>query len=202
MPCVLNRTAACCALMLLLVAAVSAPRGEARGGAAGQDVQAQNPDAPIIADFQARVKAYSALHEKLESTLPGLPDEATAQLIAEHQRALERLIAGERSRARQADIFTPPIRAYFRRQLSRVFNGPEGRGVRAAIREVETRAVRLRINARYPDGVPRSNMPPQVLLVLPRLPEQLEYRFVGDRLVLLDVHALIVVDFMDSAAPR
>lgn len=201
MPCALDRTAACCALMLLMFAASSAHRGDARD-VAGQDVAAQNPDAQIIADFQDRVKKYAALHEQLESTLPRLPKETTPQLIAEHQRALERLIARERSRAGRGDIFTPPIRAYFRRQLSRVFNGPEGRAVRAAIMDEETRAVRLRINGRYPDGVPRSNMPPQVLLVLPRLPEQLEYRFVGDRLVLLDVHALIVVDFMDSAVPR
>jgi hypothetical protein len=201
MPCVLVRTAACCALMVLLVAAASASRGDTRTGA-GQNVQAQNPDAPIIADFQARVKEYADLHEKLESTLPSLPKETTPQRIAEHQQGLERLIARERSRARRGDIFTTPIRAYFRRQLSRVFNGPEGRAVRAEIMDEETRAVRLRINGRYPEGVPRSSMPPQVLLVLPRLPEQLEYRFVGDRLVLLDIHALTVVDFMDSAVPR
>lgn len=200
MPCVLDRTAACCALILLVFATAS-PRGEAPI-VARQNVAAENPDAKIIADFQARVKAYAALHEKLESTLPPLPKETTAHFIAEHQRGLERLIARERSSARRGDILTEPIRAYFRRQLSRVFNGPEGRSVRAAIMDEETRAVRLRINGRYPDGVPRSNMPAQVLLVLPRLPEQLEYRFVGDRLVLLDVHALTVVDFMDSAVPR
>jgi hypothetical protein len=45
-------------------------------------------------------------------------------------------------------------------------------------------------------------VPPQVLLVLPRLPEPLEYRFVGERLILMDVHALTVADFMDNAVPR
>ena len=32
-------------------------------------------------------------------------------------------------------------------------------------------------------------MPPQVLAALPKLPEDIEYRFIGDRLILLDVHA-------------
>ncbi len=42
-------------------------------------------------------------------------------------------------------------------------------------------------------------MPPQILLVLPRLPEQLEYRFIGERLVLLDVHSITIVDYLDRA---
>jgi hypothetical protein len=45
-------------------------------------------------------------------------------------------------------------------------------------------------------------MPPQVLAALPRLPEDLEYRFIGSRLILLDVHAQIVVDFIEDALPR
>jgi hypothetical protein len=195
------RAVASCALAILLVSpAASDP--SARLSAASQDVPAQNPDAKIIADFQARVKAYAELHEKLESTLTPLKDKTTPELIGEHQRALERLIARARAGAKRGDILTDPIRAYFRRQLSRVFNGPEGRQIRDSIMDEDTRAVRLTINGRYPDGVPRSITPPQVLLVLPRLPEQLEYRFVGDRLVLLDIHSLTVADVMDDAVPR
>ena len=37
-------------------------------------------------------------------------------------------------------------------------------------------------------------MPPQVLQALPKLPEELEYRFIGDRLILFDIHAHIIVD--------
>jgi hypothetical protein len=196
-----GRAVASCALGILLVSpAASDP--SARLSAASQDVAAQNPDAKIIADFQARVKAYAELHEKLESTLTPLKDKTTPELIGAHQRALERLIARARAGAKRGDILTDPIRAYFRRQLSRVFNGPEGRQIRDSIMDEDTRAVRLTINGRYPDGVPRSITPPQVLLVLPRLPEQLEYRFVGDRLVLLDIHSLTVADVMDDAVPR
>jgi hypothetical protein len=45
-------------------------------------------------------------------------------------------------------------------------------------------------------------MPPQLLASLPKLPEALEYRFIGDRLILLDVHAHLVVDFIERALPR
>jgi hypothetical protein len=158
-----------------------------------------NPDARVIADFLDRVKQYAALHDKLESTLPTVPTATTPELIAEHQSAMERLLTRARASARRGDIFTDPVRAYFRRQLSRVLSGPDGERVRATILDEDTRAVRLTINARYPPTVPLSTVPPQVLLVLPRLPEQLEYRFVGDRLVLMDTHANTVVDFMEKA---
>ena len=45
-------------------------------------------------------------------------------------------------------------------------------------------------------------MPPDVLKALPPLPESLEYRFVGDSLILLDPHAHIIVDFLPNALPR
>ena len=56
----------------------------------------------------------------------------------------------------------------------------------------------LRVNDRYPDAIPLSTMPPQVLKALPKLEEDLEYRFVGERLVLMDAHAHIIVDFTDD----
>jgi len=43
-----------------------------------------------------------------------------------------------------------------------------------------------------------STMPPDVLAALPKLPENLEYRFVGNRLILLDVEAHLVVDFVEN----
>jgi len=158
-----------------------------------------NPDAQVIADFLDRVKRYEALHDKLESSLPNVPSPATPELVAQHQSAMERLLTRARAGARRGDIFTDPVRAYIRRQLSRVFSGPDGARVRATILDEDTRAVKLTVNSRYPSTMPVSTVPPQVLLVLPRLPDALEYRFVGDTLVLLDIHAGTVVDFMEKA---
>lgn len=172
------------------------------GGPAAQTPPAGNPDAAVIKDFLQRVHSYHELHEKLEQTLVPLPKEAPPEAITAHQRALERLMTRARAGARRGDIFTDPIRAYFRRQLSRVFTGADGITLRGSIMDEDTRAVRLTVNGRYPETVPLSSVPAQVLLVLPRLPESLEYRFVGERLMLLDVHARTVVDFFDQAIPR
>jgi hypothetical protein len=44
-------------------------------------------------------------------------------------------------------------------------------------------------------------MPPQVLAMLPKLPDDLEYRFIGNRLILLDVHAHTIADYIENALP-
>jgi hypothetical protein len=62
--------------------------------------------------------------------------------------------------------------------------------------------VKLTINGRYPDSIPVSTVPPQVLAVLPQLPSELEYRFIGTTLILLDARAHIIVDYMTGVLPR
>ena len=67
---------------------------------------------------------------------------------------------------------------------------------------VEPATIKLTVNARYPDVVPLTSVPPQVLQTLPKLTEDLEYRFVGDWLILLDTHAHVVADYIDDALPK
>ena len=42
---------------------------------------------------------------------------------------------------------------------------------------------------------------PDLLAALPKLPTEFEYRFVGDRLILLDKHAHLIVDWVDNVLP-
>jgi hypothetical protein len=167
-----------------------------------QDKKPVNRDAQLSVEFQKRVDEYVALHKKMESKLPKLSDEAAPGEIDRHQRELGRLIEQARPKAQPGDVFTKESRAYFRRLLAGRFSGPEGRKLKASINDENPGPIRLRINGRYPDTVPLSTMPPQVLASLPRLPEELEYRFIGERLILLDTHAHMVVDFLDDALPK
>ena len=77
-----------------------------------------------------------------------------------------------------------------------------GAALRAGIMDENPVGLKLAVNQRYPDEVPLSTMPPELLEELPKLPEELEYRFVGDRLIVMDVHAHLIVDFMPQALPR
>lgn len=161
-----------------------------------------NEDARIGAEFLHRVEDYVALHRKLESTLPHLPDKPTPQQIETHRAAMARLMVDARRTAKQGDLFTRECRALFRRQLVRALSGPEGRDVRQSIMEENPGPITVRINGQYPDTVPVSTVPPQVLAALPRLPDDVEYRFIGRRLILLDVHSNLIVDYIDDALPR
>jgi hypothetical protein len=155
-----------------------------------------------LAAFSKRVNDYLALHNRLKGTLPSLPKQASPQAIDQHQRSLEKLIAAQRSSAKRGDIFGAEPERIFRSHLARIFAGPDGKQLKSSINdENPAGAIKLSVNGRYPDEVPLSTMPPQVLAVLPKLPEQLEYRFVGDHLILFDVPAHIIVDYIQNALP-
>lgn len=162
-----------------------------------------NPDdanAAIIKDFVSRVDAYVALHKKAEATLPALPKQTNPQIIDQHERALAKLIQAGRKDAKQGDIFAPPMQALVRRLLRPIFSGRDGAHVRAEILDNEYKGnVALTPNGRYPDEIPVSTVPPQVLSNLPKLAEELEYRFVRQNLILFDPHAHIIPDWVPQA---
>lgn len=189
--------------LALLTAVLAAAPGCAAAPPVGA-VQAQRAarDAEIARAFAERASAYADLHRNLEQTLPTRPLAPTQAELDQHERSLARLLAGARGRARHGDMFDRETRAYFRRQIARALAGPEGAELKTAIMDDNPGRVRVAINGRYPDDVPLATMPSQVLGALPRLPADLEYRFLGDRLILLDVHARIVVDYVDNALPR
>jgi hypothetical protein len=193
---------------VMIVIGIAGGRGDAM--VASGEVTPQQPDRaprrPVatvdgqgIGDFNRGIKEYSELHKRLESTLPPLPNDADPAAIEAHQRSLEKLLRTERRNAKQGDILTPAARRHLRGMLAKVLNGPDGASLKATIMDENPGKIALSVNSRYPDGIPVSTVPPQVLAVLPRLPEELEYRFIGNRLILLDVHAYTVVDYMDDA---
>ena len=152
-----------------------------------------------------RLKEYVDLHMKLERSLPKLPKEATPEQIDKNQRAFEKLMREARATAKPGDIFTPEARPVIKRLLATVFGGPDGKQLKASIMDenpVDPVALKLTVNGRYPDTVPLTTIPPQVLQTLPKLTEDLEYRFIGDWLILLDTHAHVIADFIDNALPK
>jgi hypothetical protein len=171
------------------------------GGLTQEGKPRVNADAALSVEFLKGVQQYVELHKKLEATLPPRPEHATPGEIEAHEQALARLIVQARSRAKQGDLLPQKVRAYFRRQIGAVLRGPDGAVIRQSIMEDNPGKVRLRCNARYPEGLPITSMPAPILAALPKLPEHVEYRFVSDRLVLLDIHSQLVMDYMTDALP-
>jgi hypothetical protein len=162
-------------------------------------------DARALRTMNDRIGEYVTFHQKIEKSLPKLPNEATPQQIDRNQRAFEQLVRSERAGAKQGDIFTPEAQAVIRRLLATVFGAPDGKALKASIMDenpADPVKLKVTVNARYPDTVPLTTIPPEVLQTLPQLSEDLEYRFVGDWLILLDTHAHVVIDYIEDVLPK
>jgi hypothetical protein len=115
------------------------------------------------------------------------------------QDVLAQRIRPARPGARQGEIFTPAIAEHFRKLMRPELKGPDGQETKKAIKEDGPGAIPLKVNARYPDEAPLPTVPPNLLLRLPKLPEDLEYRVIGSTLILRDVRANLIVDFLSRA---
>jgi len=159
---------------------------------------AVNKDAVAIADFKIRVDAYADLHHQLamgdakpkDSTDPATLNKTKAALTAKIQQA--------RATAKQGDVFLPAIRPVFRRLLSPELKGEDGRDAKAILKDDAPApgTVPFKVNAKYPGDQPLPTVPANLLLSLPALPAPLEYRIVGQHLLILDTAADLVVDYL------
>jgi hypothetical protein len=158
-----------------------------------------NEDAKALAAFLDQVNQYTAVHQKLENTLPKLSKESTPQQVDAHQRALAKLLQEARKDAKQGDIFIPVSQTVIKKLIAKVLSGPDGPSLKASVMDENPGVPNLKVNARYPDEIPVSTIPPQLLGLLPKLPEEMEYRFVGNDLILMDTHGHIVADFIPNS---
>jgi hypothetical protein len=161
----------------------------------------KSSDSQVLADFERRIADYLKVHRLARAREGGLKATNSPAQIAHHERELAQRIRESRSSA-QGTIFTPEIALEFRRLLGITLDGTEGERIRASLRHAEPVGPHpLRVNGPYPSGVPLQSIPPSLLLNLPPVPAELEYRIVGRDLVLRDVEANLVVDFISGALP-
>ena len=179
----------------------STPGGQGTPPAAQGAGQKVNADAQLLADYKSRIDKYMELHNRLKKESPPLKETKDPAKIKASQDVLAQKIQAARTGAKPGEIFTPEIRQLFRRLMYPETKGTAGAENKAAMAEEkhELKDVVLKVNAKYPDSAPLMTVPPNVLAALPRLPEDLEYRFVMRHMILLDVHANLIVDFVPNA---
>ena len=93
------------------------------------------------------------------------------------------------------------IAAQFRRLMSLAMKGGKAARVRQSLDNAEPVRIPLHVNGEYPASVPRQSTPPTLLLNLPRLPAEVAYGVVGHDLLLRDIGANLIVDFIPGAIP-
>jgi hypothetical protein len=146
--------------------------------------QDQYGDADVILQFQRSLDAYAFQHRQVQRrTVEGAD-----------QQAMAAALRAARPAAAEGDFFTPLVAVSFRARIAAAFRtqgcslGP----LRTAGSEVP------RVG---PLTIATGAVPSCVLGVLPRLPEELEYRTASVALLLLDTHANLVVDVLHGAFP-
>jgi hypothetical protein len=164
--------------------------------------QVRPPADDAVAVFTAATHQYAVTHRRIEQQLPPMVVNADP---AEIYRAIEQMAAAmkaARPNARQGDFFTPALAPLLRSRITTSLHthGFTREDVRLAemAEGIDSTTVTLRVNGRFP-WIFASPMFPCVLAALPAVPPELQYRIVGDNLVLVDVHAGLVVDLLPDA---
>jgi hypothetical protein len=166
------------------------------------DAPQTNADAALLKDFKDRIDAYMKLHDKQEKGKADPKETSDPGKIKATQDALAAKIQAARTDAKPGDIFTPEIRQLFRRLMYPEIKGADAPETKKTIKEdggTVTKQQILKVNARYPEGAPLPTVPPNLLARLPQLPEELEYRIINKDLILRDVNANLIVDFIPNA---
>jgi hypothetical protein len=161
-------------------------------------------------EFNRRVADYLKLRREAVAGLPAVRKNAQPEDIRASKLAQADAIRKARTGAKQGDIFTSGFQQYVREVIGIATRGEGGKpakktamvGNPAHEHESPAQPVELKVNAQYPGSAPLSSVPPSLLLALPELPKELDYRFVGRNLILHDVNAGLIVDYIQDAIPE
>ena len=156
-----------------------------------------------LRQFQERVESYAALHRRLAPRPPAnAATEPIAKLLTRNYMAAA--IRSARNEAQQGDMFTPEVATLFRWALADSIGERDGEAFLAELNAGEPmpRGMHPTVNEPY-TMTPLYRVPPEVRLGLPPIPAEVDYRIAAHDLVLWDIYAGIVVDFVpDVVAPR
>ena len=151
-------------------------------------------DAETLAAFTARAHEYAALRNRLEVGLPPLRVTLDADEIERFERRLTSRMREARS-SRRYQVFVPAME----RQIKRLLAQQADPATIAAIAHDGPGEFDVDVNDTYSKELSLSTMPVKILLLLPELPPDLEYRFVGRHLILRDVRANMIIDEIPHA---
>ena len=176
-----------CALVLL-----ATPAAAARDSQPGATIQA----------FTQRVNGYLELRQRVVKSVPPLELSSDPHSIHLASHELARALRKARADATAGDIITAEVADLFRRRIANALRD-NGMTVGMLLQDLldeapPTAAARPKVNGRF-DWTRAAAMPGFIIAALPPLPDELQYRFVDEDLVLLDCDAGLIVDVLPHA---
>jgi hypothetical protein len=163
---------------------------------------AVDPREAVFVDFAKRLDAYMKVREEVEDSIGDLDPTRSQAEIATRATALGQSLIARRAEAKPGDIFTPEIATILATLIKEEYS-------RRSEPVQETREDQQdelpdftpTVNQVYPTTYPLATFPATLLPLLPPLPEKVEYRIVQNYLVLRDIEANLIIDFMPNAVP-
>lgn len=170
------------------------------------------PPDPALAPFQQalqhyvdRTQPYRKQAAQQQASTAGQQNPpttaATAALRRREQALADAIRTKVRPDAKQGEIFSPAVQGVFRQIVATLFKSPKHDLLMDELTEQNTDMEGKSTTAVVNAPVTAPLAPPLLVEALPRLPSQVEYHFLGRSLVLRDVDAGVVVDYLPDALP-
>lgn len=159
-----------------------------------------------VQQFNEGVAGYVALRTRVAASVPRLEVVPDAARIFEQVDVLAGSIRAARSFAQLGDSFTRDVRLVLRIDIRDALDAAHI-DVTDLIEELEadvspgSELPPVEVNGPFPWAFGAA-VPPMLLDRLPALPVEVQYRFIGRNLVLVDLDANLVVDILPDALPR
>jgi hypothetical protein len=162
--------------------------------------QASKEAEPALQQFQRAIADYLALRARLSKEIVAPSPNATAAQISAASDALARAVQRARPKPPPGAFFDASAAARIRAKLRELL--ASNAALLEGIDDEVSTPRAPEVYARFPQALPIATMPPSLLAVLPTLPPELEYRLIGEDLVLRDVVAAMILDILPKAVSR
>ena len=166
---------------------------------------APNPADAVFADFSKRVSDYVTLRNELAATMGPLDETKSQAEIAARAATLAELIKNRRDSAgaKPGDLFTAEVATIIATTIKQEYSRrPDSVQETREDQQEELPDFIPRVDSLYPTTYPLATFPPTLLPLLPPLPKEVEYRIVQHYLILRDIEANLIIDFMPRAVPQ
>jgi hypothetical protein len=153
-----------------------------------------------LKEFERRLDAYIQLRSDLSKKVKPLASTADSAELTARQEALAAALRIARSGAKKGDLIPAQVAAEIQAIVAADFKQRTPADRRATVAEVPSGATAV-INRPYPQQAALPTVPPLLLSKLPVLPDNLQYRFVGPHMVILDGDTQLIIDYVANAVP-
>ena len=167
-----------------------------------QPAPGKSAEATAIKQFDDAIAKYMALRRRLRSEVAGPVKNSTSSQVTDASDALAGAIERARRDAAVGSIFNEQVAAMIKHRIADAVRTEKLTPVLADIDDEGKAGPMPKIHLRLPVTAQMATMPPSLLKVLPPLPKELEYRILGRYLILRDVDASLILDYVPAAVPR